>query len=64
VHLVYVHDRLQTPPPSLEVMRDRVGRELQAETRQKFNDEYVANLLARYEVIIEDEAAERMVSNR
>jgi hypothetical protein len=63
VHLVYVHDRLQAPPPSFETVRDRVGQDLQAETRQEFNDEYFANLLARYEVIIEDEPGQ-MASNK
>jgi len=45
---------------SFEAVRDRVVQDLQAEMRQEFNDEYVANLLSRYEVIIAGEPDQRL----
>lgn len=64
VHLVYVHGRDQSPPPEFEAVRDSVQQDLQDERRQKFNDDFVAGLLGRYEVIIEEEATAQTVSNR
>ncbi len=64
VHLVYVHGRTQSPPPDFESVRDRVAEDLQSEKRQEFNDEYVASLLARYDVIIEDTTTGQTVSNK
>lgn len=57
-HLVYVHDRSQPPPPDFELARDRVREDWQTEKRQQVNDEFVASLLSRYEIIIEDAPAE------
>jgi len=54
VHLVYVHDHTQAPPPEFEAVRDRLLVDLQNERREAINEELYASLLARYQVIIED----------
>ena len=54
VHLVYVHDRSQTPPPELLQVKPRVLEDLQDERRRAFNEEQYAALLARYNVVIEN----------
>lgn len=63
VHLVYVHGRVQAPPPEFEVVRDAVQQDLQDERREAFNEDFVAGLLERYDVIIEDAASAQTVSN-
>jgi hypothetical protein len=62
VHLVYIHDRTQPPPPTFDAVRKRVAVDWQDDTRQQFNEEFVANLLSRYEVIIEHHETEQAVS--
>jgi hypothetical protein len=64
VHLVYVHGRSQSPPPSFDDVRDLVARDWQDKVRQEFNDQYVENLTSRYDIIIEDESSEPVVSAR
>lgn len=54
-HLVYVHQRQEFPPPAYEQVAERVHKEQQNQQREKLNDEYLASLLARYNVIIEGE---------
>ncbi len=58
VHLVYVHDRSEAPPAVLEMVQDRVFEDWRTEQRETFNDQYYANLLARYDVVIEREEPE------
>ena len=55
VHLVYVHDRSQALPPDFAEVQARVRQDLQDERRRAFNEEQYAALLARYNVVIEDE---------
>jgi hypothetical protein len=61
VHLVYVHARIQPPPPAFEEVRAQVTQDLQDKTRTEFNDDLIAALLARYEVIIETPEPEQVV---
>lgn len=53
VHLIYIHDRSQIPPPDYEAVQVAVREDWQTDRRQAFNEEYTNTLLARYEVIIE-----------
>lgn len=52
-HLVYVHARLESPPPTYEHVAQRVREDLINQEREKLNQEYIDSLLARYEVVIE-----------
>ena len=57
-HLVYVQDRLEFPSPTFEEVADRVHEDQQNAQREKLNDEYIASLLARYNVVIEGDDAD------
>jgi peptidyl-prolyl cis-trans isomerase C len=52
-HLVYVHDRLESPPPTYDQVAERVQQDQQNEEREKLNQEYIESLLSRYNVVIE-----------
>ena len=55
VHLVYVYDHTQAPPPVLsDEVRPRVLEEWQAEQTQDFNEKFYDALKSRYEIVIED----------
>ena len=57
VHLVYVHQRQEAPAPTFSGVEDRVRQDWEEEKRRDLNEQFVTGLLARYNVIIEDEAA-------
>jgi hypothetical protein len=57
-HLVYVHARLVSPPPTYQQVADRVREDLENEKRTQLNDEYIDSLLERYKVVIEGEDSE------
>lgn len=52
-HLVYVHGRIDPAPPTLDDMRDRVNADWIDIKSREMNDEFLANLMARYTVIVE-----------
>jgi peptidyl-prolyl cis-trans isomerase C len=52
-HLVYVHARLESPPPTYEQVAEQVREDFVNEQRARLNEEYIAGLLDRYEVIVE-----------
>ncbi len=58
VHLVYVRHRREAPPVTFAAVQDRVRQDWENDKRQELNDKFIANLLARYDVIIEDQAAD------
>jgi hypothetical protein len=64
VHLVYVHDRTQSPPPSFDAVVERVTEDWQTDRRQEFNDQFVENLMSRYEVTIEGDVSNEVVAKR
>jgi peptidyl-prolyl cis-trans isomerase C len=51
-HLVYVHARLESPPPTFEQVAERVREDLVSQEREQLNQEYIESLLARYNVVI------------
>jgi hypothetical protein len=54
VHLVYIYERLEAPPPVLAEVRPRVLEAWQAGQMKTFNAEFYESLKSRYEVVIED----------
>jgi len=57
-HLVYVHALQVFPAPTFEQVSARVAADWDSEKRERLNDEYIASLLRRYNVIVEGEEPE------
>ena len=57
VHLVFVHQRQVAPSPTFSQVEERVRRNWEDERRQELNEQFVARLLARYNVVIEDQTS-------
>ncbi len=55
-HLVHVDALHEFPVPALADVKDRVTQDWVEENRREITDRYFAELLARYEVIIERES--------
>lgn len=54
VHLVYLHGRQTFPQPTLAEVRQRVVDDWTAAKRRELNDEYIARLRQKYNVMVED----------
>lgn len=54
VHLVYVLEREQAPPPVLADVKPQVMDALQTQRMERFNEQFYETLRDRYEVIVED----------
>ncbi len=54
VHVVYVHSKQSFPQPSLAEVRERVLNDWTTAKRKGLDDEYVARLREKYDVVIED----------
>ena len=52
-HLVYVYGFEPAPPPRLDAMREKVVAEWQREQLEKFNADFLKELIDQYEVVIE-----------
>ena len=52
-HLVYVEAVTEFPTPPLDELRERVTQDWVDENRRRISDQYFADLLAQYEVVIE-----------
>jgi hypothetical protein len=57
-HLVYVDRLTEFPPPTLAEVEERVRQAWVDEEREKITEQYFAQLLARYDVIVERESAD------
>jgi len=55
-HLVYVHDRLESEPPTFAEVEAQVRQEWESDKRKQLNEQFVASMIARYDVTIEDGA--------
>jgi hypothetical protein len=53
-HLVYVHDRRETDPPTFTEVEDQVRQDWENDKREQLNEQFVASMVARYDVTIED----------
>jgi parvulin-like peptidyl-prolyl isomerase len=57
-HLVYVDGRREFPAPTLAEVEERVRQDWIDEKRKEITEQYFAQLLARYEVIVERESTD------
>ncbi len=53
-HLVYVHDRLESEPPRFAEVEAQVQQDWENDKREQLNEQYIASLMGRYDVTIED----------
>jgi hypothetical protein len=58
VHLVYVHHLEESPQPEFTAVRDLVKQDWMDEKRREFQDAYIEEVLARYEVVFEESPSE------
>lgn len=54
VHLVYVHQLVESPAPDFADVQERVKQEWMDVTRRELQDQYVKDVIASYEVVFED----------
>jgi peptidyl-prolyl cis-trans isomerase C len=53
-HLVYVHNHQKSELPAFNIVRDQVKNEWMEDMQKKLNDRYVEGLMARYEIVFEE----------
>ena len=53
-HLVYVHDRRESEPPRFEDVEVQVRQDWENDKRGQLNEQFIASLMGRYDVTIED----------
>ena len=53
-HLVYVHDRQEAQPPVFADVKEQVRQQWESDKREQLNEQFVASIVARYDVTIED----------
>lgn len=63
VHLVYIHDRQAAVPPALDDVRNKVLQDWKDDKRRELSDRYITNLLAQYDVKVEEVARQDPSSN-
>ena len=61
VHLVYVYSYEKSPPAVYEEVQAAVLENWQFEQREKFNADFLDNLKTRYEIVIDEMPAERIL---
>ena len=61
VHLVYVYVYQKSPPAVFEDVQAAVLENWQLEQREKFNADFLENLKTRYEIVIDEIPAERIL---
>jgi parvulin-like peptidyl-prolyl isomerase len=52
VHLVYIYEFRQAPPPLFEDVQQAVVQDWQTEQQEEFNEEFFKSLKSRYDVVI------------
>jgi peptidyl-prolyl cis-trans isomerase C len=52
-HLVYVHDHQRADPPTFAEAEEQVRQEWESEKREELNEQFVASVIARYDITIE-----------
>jgi parvulin-like peptidyl-prolyl isomerase len=53
-HLVYVHNLQKSEPPGFTEVEARVRQDWEDDKREQLNEQYIASLMGRYDVTIED----------
>lgn len=61
VHLVYVYDYFEAPQPEFEDVQARVLEDWHAQKREQFNAEFLKGLKSRYEIVIDELPADRLL---
>jgi parvulin-like peptidyl-prolyl isomerase len=64
VHLVYVYDHVAAPPPVFEEVQARVLEDWHTLKREQFNAEFLENLKGRYEIVIDELPADRLLDGQ
>jgi peptidyl-prolyl cis-trans isomerase C len=59
-HLVYVHDHQKAEPPIFADVEEQVRQEWESDKRTELNAQFVDSMIARYDVIIEDDPKEKI----
>jgi peptidyl-prolyl cis-trans isomerase C len=59
-HLVYVHDLWKAPPPDFTEFEEQVKQDWGNDQREKLNDQFLASLMGRYDVTIEEVPIEEL----
>jgi len=52
-HLVYVHDHQKADPPTFAEAEEQVRQEWESDKREVLNEQFIASVIARYDVTIE-----------
>ena len=63
-HLVYVYSLQQAPLPRFEDVRKDVQLNWQTAQQKQFNADFFANLKSRYEIVIAELPADRLIDGR
>jgi hypothetical protein len=61
VHLVYVYDHFVAPPPVFENVQAQVLQDWHESRREKFNADFLETLKQRYEIVIDELPADRLL---
>jgi peptidyl-prolyl cis-trans isomerase C len=64
LHLVYVHDRVESTMPNLDDIQDRVLEDWVSDKRRDINEKFYTTLLNRYKVIVEEGTDEKMSKSK
>jgi len=64
VHLVYVYDYFEAPAPIFEDVQARILEDWHTQQREQFNAEFLENLKNRYEIVIDELPADRLLDSQ
>jgi len=64
IHLVYVYDFVEAPPAVFEDVQARVLDDWHAQKREQFNADFVEGLKSRYQIVIDELPADRLLDAR
>jgi hypothetical protein len=64
VHLVYIYDFREAPPAVFEAVQARVLEDWHRKQREKFNADFLESLKSRYEIVIEELPADRLLDSQ
>jgi parvulin-like peptidyl-prolyl isomerase len=62
VHLVYVSNVIDPPPPVFAKMRERVVQDWETEKGEELNEQFYANLRNQYTIVIEEPTGQGKVA--
>ena len=62
VHLVYVSNVTEPPPPVFAEVQERVTQDWKTDKGEELNEKFYANLRERYTIVIEDPEADKVAA--